>query len=226
MNNIFLDIEEKLSHSFLEKEKKELLKDAIVGDIFDYFQILTMFPLVSVFISYPFASMLNIVLKLNNFNVLMFFTSIIMFVILYLFNKENIINRKEIIKKNQVIEFNKMLINKNSKVTNYNIHNKLKGSDLIKILYATKVDNEILIQVNKEINQKINKKDLINILKDPVLIEIININKQISYGYLFKLLEKIKEYMVLNKEKTEIQESCEFKENLCFQIKALLDNKI
>lgn len=200
MVNTFKNIKNKLSACFIEKENKRLLKMLRIENIFlSLISISLLVP--PVFITgwlggyllvkiLDFLFQIELFADINQFFFYSIFWNIPLLVTSFIFfeKEDQNFNLFKIIKSRDYEKLTKILeedIKKDRREqSNY---------ELIDILYETKIDSKTLNLFNNEINEKISKEDLEFVLEDRELINIMNKHKNItiSYGYLFKLLEKL-----------------------------------
>lgn len=200
MANTFKNIKNKLSACFIEKENKRLLKMLRIENIFlSLISISLLVP--PVFITgwlggyllvkiLDFLFQIELFADINQFFFYSIFWNIPLLVTSFIFfeKEDQNFNLFKIIKSRDYEKLTKILeedIKKDRREqSNY---------ELIDILYETKIDSKTLNLFNNEINEKISKEDLEFVLEDRELVNIMNKHKNItiSYGYLFKLLEKL-----------------------------------
>lgn len=220
-NNIFKNIKNKLASCFMKKEEKLLLKMAkyknfgenvassslalLIGFIASLFGFAILFDVFTVITGINLSGMINVegfILFCVIFNITL--SPLLSRIIKNAMYGEDFL---KVIKKHDVENFVKIFEK-----------NKLEKSDfykqLIDMVYDIKVDVEELNEFNKEISKKISKEELNIIFKDIELNKILNENKNITYGYLFKLIEKIENKLKVEKENSEYKTTLEFQEKI------------
>lgn len=215
VNNAFKNIKNKLASCFMKKEEKKLLaigrSENLCSKIF--------FVVLGIMSAFAFGtvlpSLIILLLELKIDHQLFFKASMIwdipLFVGIYFY-----LRKKDLRNFNPLKIIRKQDHEKLMPMLELYIKNPKEWPSIVNLLYQTKVEAEVLNLFNKDVAQKISKNELDAVLEDIELANIMNKTGGVTYGYLFKLLEKIED---LEKTKDDIEKA----KNEIKKINAIID---
>lgn len=189
---IFNSIKNKLTSIFMKKEEKKLLEFGRSANLGSKIFFVVLGAMSAFAFGTVLPSLISLLLGLKIDPQLFFKASMIwdipLFVGIYFYLRKKDLKEFDPLKTIRKQDNEKLM-----PMLELYIKNPKEWPSVVNLLYQTKVEAEVLNLFNKEVAQKISKNELDAVLEDIELANIMNKTGGVTYGYLFKLLEKIEE---------------------------------